>query len=602
MRIKLRTKIAVLVLAVVVAFLCANILWESSRGENLEEAELLQQARALSANMEAVWEFMNKSQDKINYDSAGNFEFKGLQCSIAGRSVGAFFSRDTDYTVRYVSDTPRNRADEPDAFEQAAIDAFRSDPTVTEYYTFQDTDGQRVFRYTEPMVLNESCLPCHGEPAGEIDLSGYAREGFEEGHIYGALSMDIPTEVFERASAENASLNVGFSLALIVGCVAIISVAISHLVTRPLRRVQTAMEQVGDGDLSARLPKDNSSGEMAVLTSGFNAMADQLEEAHGHLEDLVAVRTEALEEANAALTRQSAELEEANEALAEENQYRSDFLAMMSHELRTPLAASMAFADILRERREGGETPTAEDERLWHEMESNHKTLLSLINNILAMARIDAGREALRPELMDIGDVVGLLEATIAPLAAQKPIALDYHIDEVPLFVADADKLRRIVENLMSNAVKFTPAGGRITFAATHRAAEGVIEFTVSDTGCGIPATSIPTIFDRFVQADGSGTRSYGGSGLGLALVRELTEMHGGTVSLTSTVGAGSTFTVRIPDDIPLVDDTPASAAGDAATPIASGSEESSSAAGDPSAPGSADSTAAPSSNPQPHA
>lgn len=119
-RIKLRTKIAVLVLAVVVAFLCANVIWESSRGENLEEAELLQQARALSANMEAVWEFMNKNQDKINYDSAGNFEFKGLQCSIAGRSVGAFFSRDTDYSVRYVSDTPRNVADTPDAFEQAA--------------------------------------------------------------------------------------------------------------------------------------------------------------------------------------------------------------------------------------------------------------------------------------------------------------------------------------------------------------------------------------------------------------------------------------------------------------------------------------------------
>lgn len=120
MRIKLRTKIAVLVLGVVAAFLMANVAWESSRRAELEEAELVQQARALSANMETVWKFMNKNQDKINYDSAGNFEFKGLQCSIAGRSVGAFFSRDTDYSVRYVSDTPRNVADTPDAFEQAS--------------------------------------------------------------------------------------------------------------------------------------------------------------------------------------------------------------------------------------------------------------------------------------------------------------------------------------------------------------------------------------------------------------------------------------------------------------------------------------------------
>lgn len=570
MRIKLRTKIAVLVLGVVTVFLCANVLWESDRSAALEESELVQQARALSANMEAVWEFMNHNQDKINYDSAGNFEFKGLQCSIAGRSVGAYFSRDTDYTVRYVSDTPRNRADEPDAFEQAAIDAFRADPGLTEYYAFADIDGQRVFRYAEPMTLVESCLSCHGEPAGEIDLSGYPREGLPEGYIYGVLSMQIPTEAFVAASRENAMLNVGFSLALIIACVAIISVAISHLVTRPLRRVQGAMEDVGEGDYSARLPLDKSSDEMTILSSGFNEMVAQLEQTAGHLEDLVTERTTALEHANAELARQSAALEEANEALTEENQYRSDFLAMMSHELKTPLAASMAFADILRERQGAdadmrlsgtGEETTpaananADSERLWREMESNHKTLLSLINNILEMARIDAGRESFQPELMDVGDVVGLVQASIAPLAAQKSIALEYRIGEIPLFVADAEKLRRIVENLMSNAVKFTPSGGRITFAVTHRADAGVIEFSVDDTGCGISEASQATIFDRFVQADSSSSRAYGGSGLGLALVRELTEMHGGTVRLESTEGKGSTFTVSIPDDIPLKDE-----------------------------------------------
>lgn len=553
MRIKLRTKIAVLVLAVVVAFLCANVVWESSRGENLEEAELLQQARALSANMEAVWEFMNKSQDKINYDSEGNFEFKGLQCSIAGRSVGAFFSRDTDYTVRYVSDTPRNRADEPDAFEQAAIDAFRTDPSLTEYYAFEEMDGQRIFRFAEPMVLDASCLSCHGEPAGTIDLSGYPREGLPEGYIYGALSMDIPTEVFEKAAAENASLNIGFSLLLIIACVAIISAAISHLVTRPLTQVQTAMEDIGEGTYSARLDIPASSTEMAVLSHGFNDMAAQLEETHEHLEDLVAERTDALERAYDELERQSAKLEEANAALTEENQYRSDFLAMMSHELRTPLAASMAFADILRERESDGDA--ADAARLWQEMETNHKTLLTMINNILAMARIDAGRETFRPELMDVGDVVGLLQATIAPLAEQKDIAVTYAIGEVPLFVADSEKLRRIVENLMSNAVKFTPSGGSITFSVEHRSAEGLIVFAVMDTGCGIDEASKATIFERFVQADNSSSRPYGGSGLGLALVKELTEMHRGTVTLESTEGEGTTFTVAIPDNLPLIDE-----------------------------------------------
>ncbi len=171
------------------------------------------------------------------------------------------------------------------------------------------------------------------------------------------------------------------------------------------------------------------------------------------------------------------------------------------------------------------------------------------------MARIDAGRESFQPELMDVGDVVGLVQASIAPLAAQKSIALEYRIGEIPLFVADAEKLRRIVENLMSNAVKFTPPGGRITFAVTHHAKAGTLEFSVADTGCGISEASQATIFDRFVQADSSASRAYGGSGLGLALVRELTEMHGGTVQLESTEGKGSTFTVSIPDDIPLKDE-----------------------------------------------
>ena len=187
-------------------------------------------------------------------------------------------------------------------------------------------------------------------------------------------------------------------------------------------------------------------------------------------------------------------------------------------------------------------------------MENNHKTLLGMINNILQMTRIDAGRETFRPELMDMGDVVGLLQSTIAPLAEQKSITVSYEAD-VPLFVADAEKLRRIVENLMSNAVKFTSAGGRIAFRAHHRPEAGVIEISVADTGCGIPAESIPTIFDRFVQVDSSASRAHNGSGLGLALVRELTEMHGGTVQLESEVGAGSTFTVRIPDDLPLIDE-----------------------------------------------
>ena len=160
-------------------------------------------------------------------------------------------------------------------------------------------------------------------------------------------------------------------------------------------------------------------------------------------------------------------------------------------------------------------------------METNNRRLLALINDVLEMARIDAGKERLHLGLVDV-DVVGLLQASVEPLAQQKGLRMEYAVDEgVPLFAADSEKLRRIVENLASNAVKFTPPGGSIEVAVRHDASRKRIVFEVSDTGVGIAEEDRERIFDRFTQVDGSTERLRGGSGLGLALVRELAEMHG---------------------------------------------------------------------------
>ena len=132
--VSLRVKFIVLLVSVIVAMLGMNVLWQQYSGGQRTEQELTEQARALSSNMDAVWFFMTANQDLINYDSAGNYEFKGLQCSIAGRSIGALFSRATDYRTSYVSLSPRNDFDEPDPFERAGLEAFASDPQLSEYY------------------------------------------------------------------------------------------------------------------------------------------------------------------------------------------------------------------------------------------------------------------------------------------------------------------------------------------------------------------------------------------------------------------------------------------------------------------------------------
>lgn len=540
-KITIKTKFVVLLTAIIVACLGVNLVWLSYNGGKQTERELLQQARALSANMDAVWDFMIINQDLINYDSEGHYEFKGLQCSIAGRSIGSLFSKTTDYETRYVSMTPRNDSDLPDDFEARALEAFDAQSGLEEYYAVDDAVEGQAFRYLAPMRIEESCLSCHGEPAGEIDESGYEKEGFKVGDLYGAVSLQIPMGAYEDAARENAAQSALFALLLIATCLVVIYVALSVLVTGPLGRLQHAIGRVEDGDLSVRLDRETSSVEADNLTRGFNRMAERIEYLRDGLEEQVADRTRALERVNESL-------EGANLRLLEENRFKGDFLAMMSHELRTPLAASMSFTDLLKERC----APRNEEEaRLWNEVETNNKTLLGLINNILAMARIDAGKEELHLELVDVGDVVGMLQATAEPLAQQKGLRMEYRIaDDVPLFMADAEKVRRIVENLVSNAVKFTPEGGFIVIDIHHDAQEKRVVFSVSDSGIGIPSEDQAAVFERFVQVDSSSSRSYGGSGLGLALVKELAEMHGGTVSLTSEPGRGSTFTVELPSDL----------------------------------------------------
>lgn len=547
-RITLRTKFVVLLGGIIALCLAANLAWEGRSSEAQTERELLQQARALSANMDAAWEFMTINQPNINYDSAGNYEFKGLQCSIAGRSIGSLFSARTDYLTRYVAERPRNDSNTPDGFESEALAAFAGDPALAEYYRETDFEGRRMFRYLQPMVMERNCLECHGEPAGELDEAGYAKEGLVEGELYGAISLAIPLEAYEQAAWENSVSDVVVSVLMMVACCLTVYAALSVLVTRPVGRLRALMAAVERGDMSARSVPEASSAEMRDLALGFDRMVNELAHVYDGLEGQVADRTAALEQANRALERQREDLEDLNKRLVDDNRFKSDFLSIMSHELRTPLAASMAFIGILKERR----TPaSSEEERLWSEVETNNRLLLALINNILGVARLESGREELRLELVDVGDVVGMLQSTVEPLARQKGLLMAYDIaEDVPLFAADAEKLRRIVENLASNAIKFTPEGGCIEVGARFDREGCRVVFSVRDTGVGIPEDQLDLVFDRFVQVKGETERSRGGSGLGLALVKGLAEMHGGCVSVESRLGVGSTFVVEIPSDL----------------------------------------------------
>jgi len=541
--------LAVLFLAAIVV----NYFWTSHSLKQQTEKELVEKGQVLSQQMGAVWSFMSANQEQLQeiaYTEQGSYY--GLHCAIVGRSIGMIFSRESNYTTRFVNFSPRNLADSPDEFEAAALSVFNADLGTKEYYAFSEFNGVDVFRYSAPMEIQETCLECHGEPAGEVDVTGFPKEGWNIGDIGGAISIVIPLDVYLENERSTVVSNLIFFCALLLVFSICIWFTLTYLVTSPLRRIQSSVQQACVGKLDINLAPGEASLEIRDLVQELNDMSHELGESYDNMEAQVADRTVQLSRANQLLEEQRAQLEGINIHLTDENRYRSDFLAMMSHELRTPLTSIIAFANLLQKRAADQIAPDISE--ICSEIESNGQLLLTIINNILDMSRIEAGKAELNLEMVDFGDLASSTRAFIQPIADQKGIKFSYEIDnDVPLAFADFDKLQHILVNLLSNAIKFTSEGGgvwlRITYndAAGAKDACGHVLMQVRDTGIGIDKKNQREIFERFWQVDSSAARNYNGTGLGLALVKEYSEMHGGSVKVQSAPGKGSTFTVCVP-------------------------------------------------------
>jgi signal transduction histidine kinase/putative methionine-R-sulfoxide reductase with GAF domain len=241
------------------------------------------------------------------------------------------------------------------------------------------------------------------------------------------------------------------------------------------------------------------------------------------------------------------ELETHARQLAEANQLRTQFLATISHELRTPMNSIIGFTEMLLE---GiyGELSEHQLSRMGR-IRDNAYRLLALIDDLLDLSNIDAGRMALHVELVGIGDAILTAAQTLEPEAAAKGLTLACNIsDDLPRIEADPQRLHQIITNLLSNAIKFTHVGG-VTIAC-HKIDQGgqtYIQTAVTDTGIGISEANRQIIFDEFRQVDGSSTRAYGGTGMGLSLTKKLVEMMGGTIWVESELNQGSTFTFLLP-------------------------------------------------------
>ena len=299
----------------------------------------------------------------------------------------------------------------------------------------------------------------------------------------------------------------------------------------PIQALRAGAERIGGGDLSQRI-RIKTGDELEALADQFNDMAGRLQESYAGLEQKVEERTR--------------EVEEKSRQLEMASQHKSQFLASMSHELRTPLNAIIGLTEMMvSNAARFGTEKAAEPLRRVHRAGSH---LLGLINQVLDLSKIEAGKLELSPDLVALAPLITEVVDTARPLAEQNNNRLVVKSQEnLGSLTVDPMRLRQILLNLLSNACKFTKQG-EVTLLARKVIDQGNwIEFTVSDTGIGMTPEQQAKLFEEFTQADSSTARQYGGTGLGLAITRKLARMMGGDVTLTSEAGKGSTFTVRLP-------------------------------------------------------
>jgi signal transduction histidine kinase len=241
-----------------------------------------------------------------------------------------------------------------------------------------------------------------------------------------------------------------------------------------------------------------------------------------------------------------AEVKDKNAALERANNLKSQFLANVTHELRTPLHSIISYGALILEGFLDG-TLTTEQEQHIQFMVNRAEDLAHLVDDMLDLSKIEADRIEVKPEPIALALSLAEVVEQLKPLANNKDLSLQLQLDDgLPMVAADGHRLRQVVLNLVANALKFTEQGG-VTIRCIHLKQRGMVQVAVSDTGIGISPAALSYIFEAFRQADGSTTRRFGGTGLGLTIAKKLIELQGGEIAVESIPGEGSTFSFTLP-------------------------------------------------------
>lgn len=443
-----------------------------------------------------------------------------------------------------------------DTFLQDAVARFEELPGANEAFeSARGENGQLHFRYVRAVRASD-----------EAKMGGTFEAGVDAAGLADPVRRLLVVRLRDHEAVLQQTLNRIYIVAagLFAGllAIAVFYYITTRIILSPVRVLRGYAERVSEGDLLIR-SDINTGDEFEQLSDMFNTMLESLK---ANQDDLTS--------ANKTLDLKLMDMAESNVALFEANKVKGEFLANVSHELRTPLNSIIGFAEVMQETLEGRTGPMDEKrQRYAANIITSSRRLLDLINDLLDIAKIEAGKMTLRVAAVAVTDTLEGLITLIRPEADKRGVRLFAEISpRLPMMNTDPGKLQQIVFNFLANAVKFTPTGGTVTLRAEATDRRGHLaesaelathlRLTVADTGPGIAEEDQGKIFEKFTQLDPGVTKTHGGTGLGLTIAHELTGMLGGHIDIDSAPGRGATFILTLPLVAPVADEGLDAAAG----------------------------------------
>jgi len=535
------------------ALIAGSFWWYGSRTERLVYSSSQATARHVvdAIMLQHHWKMLEKEQQ---YAST----IESLEKRLLGERYQWRFLRPEASAEEREGYRPLDRAVLDSFVAESAVVPGQPPPATAGRFECRDfrTDDSSEYHYYQPIRFRKDCLLCHEYRGTTGGGAGGGRPKLTEGDLMAVVKLVMPDAATRSAINRNRALLLATAIVTVFLAMLVAYAIVRYVIVKPLEHLRDVSDEVRRGNIEARADI-HTADEFEELGVAFNRM----------LRGLLDTQDE-LRMANGALDEKVDELAQANLHLYETNRLKGDFLATMSHELRTPLNSIIGFSDVLG----SIESLDVKQRRYVENIRTSGRMLLEMINDILDLAKIEAGKMEVRPAPFRLEAAISAQCDMVRPLAEKRNIQLTHEVapglEEVE---QDQAKTQQILANLLSNAIKFTPEGGRVEVVA--RPAETVPgeipEFLIDviDTGVGIAPDDQQAIFEKFRQGDvfrrdDAMTREFSGTGLGLSIVRELCRLLGGDVSLESQLGRGSRFTVQLPVRLEVEEEAAASALG----------------------------------------